>query len=550
VSRRLVKLPGLAPIDIDAIPPGARPEFDRRLAQFVADAKRNPLYNVEPFGSRLASEFRTELLTADGERLDELAGRIVRAPSSDAGAQVAFLSAGRVKEKMAIAGNRSGKTHIGVVDDLIQLLDREMLPEWLQPYKAWDPPFRLRVVTMDLNSTLYGVMIPKFQQLVPREALHKGDWDRAFSSSLRTLRFENGSWVQFMSADQDREKHAGADLDRVHFDEEPPPPGGQGIYDENRRRTIDRAGQLMFTMTPLLGLSFTYDEIYQRRHTPDVQVHQWSMLDNPHLPPQEVVAEIKRCRTEAERRAVIFGDFVHFRGRVLEAFTDKHIAGTVSREQVAGLDEVVIGFDPGVRQGGVVWCGFDRDNRMLVFDELYPSGESVESISEQMSARNRHWGLRDENLTVVIDPAAWQRSSVTGTETVATELMRLGWNVLPGQNDRQAGILELQARLERDALRVSRDCASWLYEQERWLVASDEKDAEKRARTAKGAQFSTLGPDHLMDPTRYAAMYRTYAHASSSMYTPRVPAEWKPGTVPPIGGLNPQRSRPPLGFMS
>lgn len=545
----IIRLPGLDPFDYDLLTDEQRPYVDELLADYVEHAKRNPLYRFEPF-TRREDTGRERLLEASGPELESLAKMALAAPSTGTGAQVGFLAAGRVKEKMAIAGNRSGKTEIGVVDDLIQLLDEEFIPEWLMPFKFWEPPFKLRVVTMDLNSTLYGVMIPKFQALTPRDALWKRDWEKAFSSSLRVLRFANGSMVQFMSADQDREKHAGADLDRVHFDEEPPPPNGKGIYDENRRRTIDRSGQLMFTMTPLLGLSFTYDEIFMRRDSPDVQVHQWSMLDNPHLPPSEVVGELLRCKTQAERRAVIFGDFVHFRGRVLEKFNaDRHLIQPIGRPEVALFDEVVIGYDPGVRRGGVVWLGFNKSNEMVVFDELYPSGMSVEAISHAMSEKNRAWGLRDERVTVVIDPAAWQRSTVSGSETVASELMRLGWNVIPGQNDRVAGILELQGRLENDALRVTANCVHWLHEQERWLVASDEEDAEMKPRTAKGAQFSTLGPDHLMDPTRYGAMYRAYADLNFAPISTSAPA-WKPGFTPDVSGITRRRDQAPLGFMS
>jgi hypothetical protein len=48
-----------------------------------------------------------------------------------------------------------------------------------------------------------------------------------------------------------------------------------------------------------------------------------------------------------------------------------------------------VGIDPGVARGGVVWCGFDRDNVMLVFDELYPEGKTVGEIAKEIRAKNR-----------------------------------------------------------------------------------------------------------------------------------------------------------------
>src|SRR4051812_21136592 len=38
-----------------------------------------------------------------------------------------------------VAGNRFGKTHINIVDALIQTLPYELVPPWLHPYKVLDP---------------------------------------------------------------------------------------------------------------------------------------------------------------------------------------------------------------------------------------------------------------------------------------------------------------------------------------------------------------------------------------------------------------------------
>ena len=40
-----------------------------------------------------------------------------------------------------------------------------------------------------------------------------------------------------------------------------------------------------------------------------------------------------------------------------------------------------------------MWVAFDRDNHMLVFDELYPGSETVPEIAKQIHAKNRLWGL-------------------------------------------------------------------------------------------------------------------------------------------------------------
>ncbi len=296
-----------------------------------------------------------------------------------------------VRVKMGIAGNQAGKTVIGVVDDLIQCLDEEALPERLKLFKAWDPPFRCRVVTMDLGASLYDVIIAKWQEMTPVEYLQGGSWDSGFDKTQRVLRFKNGSQVQFMSSEQPREKHQGATLDRVRFDEEPPQPNGYGIYRESRMRVLRRNGEIAFNMTPSLlggGLTWTYDEVYNRRHEPHVYVGQWSMLDNPYLDRKSIEHEISMCATEAEKRARIYGDFVSFRGRVLEELKDHHVIDMIPRSHLKDMD-VLIGYDPGLTRGGVVWAAFDQANDMLVFDELYPQNQSVETIVKAARAKNQ-----------------------------------------------------------------------------------------------------------------------------------------------------------------
>jgi hypothetical protein len=70
--------------------------------------------------------------------------------------------------------------------------------------------------------------------------------------------------------------------------------------------------------------------------------------------------------------------------------------------------QVYVGIDPGIARGGVVWCGFDRDNVMLVFDELYPEGKTVEEIALISGRRTAEWGIEPD--VYVIDPSARNRS--------------------------------------------------------------------------------------------------------------------------------------------
>ncbi|HEY6019922.1 MAG TPA: terminase family protein, partial [Candidatus Paceibacterota bacterium] len=486
------------------------PVEEKYLRLYEAQVERNPLWGFKPFGTS-----RRQVTPWPHPTFEEI-------EEDPNGAQMGFLSHGPsgdgIDIKMGTAGNQAGKTTIGIVDDLIQLCDRDALPPWLQQYKFWEPPFRLRVVTMDLNNHLFGVFIPKLQELCPTSQLKGGSWDEAFSKTRRILEFKNGSYIQFLSAEQSREVHQGWTGDRIHFDEEPPPPNGYDIYQESRKRVMASCGQLMFTMTPLLGLSWSYDELWQRKTDSKESIFgiQWSLVDNSAIPESAIKQEIVACRTEREFKARIMGDFTSYRGRVLEQFEDRHIVEPPSRQKVQELD-VIVGIDPGLSRCGVVWCGFDKDNAMVVFDELYLSNiplvspdPKVDTVVSLIREKNKRWGKKP--LYYVVDPAARIRDMVTAHESVQTALIREGFLVIPGENAREPGILEMWGRLEASppALVVSKACTNWLHEQDRWLVHQDEVGAEARPSSGKGVNFTTTGPDHLMDPTRYCAMARAW----------------------------------------
>ena len=60
-------------------------------------------------------------------------------------------------------------------------------------------------------------------------------------------------------------------------------------------------------MTPLLGLSWSYDELWMRRYDPKEQIFglQWSLVDNARIPRAAIEQEIRTCRTEREFKARI-----------------------------------------------------------------------------------------------------------------------------------------------------------------------------------------------------------------------------------------------------
>lgn len=416
----------------------------------------------------------------------------------------------RTHVKAFLGGNQSGKTTAGVADDLLQAVDAECLPDRLKPFKRFDPPFLGRIVTPDFTSTMEGVVFEKLKALAPKAQLLGGGWDSAYDKQLRKLRFANGSWLDFLTYEQDLDKFGGATLDRVHFDEEPPGEKGRKIYLQSRVRVMARGGDLVFTMTPELGMSWMFDEVFERRLEDDVTVVQVATDENVFLPAEQVEEAYSRMSDE-EQQAKRKGLFVHFGGLVVNIDRGRHVVSAPSPQHVRGLQNYVV-IDPGAAQGAVLFGGFDRDDVLLAWDELYPSGAGalVENVVGSIDERLNAWGLTREDVTFVIDPSARNRT-VDGGLGVEVAFWQRGIYPIHGKNHRKGSILQLRGRVGADvpAVLISEDCRKLVWELGRWRVAEDENtDRVKRGQT--GDSFATEGPDHLADCLRYLAMERLW----------------------------------------
>lgn len=453
--------------------------------------------------------------------------------------QTAFHSS-PARTRLYVGGNRAGKSTAGSADDLIQALPPEFVPAHLMPFKKYgfDEPFKGRVITPDLGHTM-EVVISKFRELTPREALVNGHWGTgSWDKTRRVLRFENGSTIDFMSTEQDPDKFGGVDLHRVHYDEEPSGPNVETIWQESDVRLWDHDGDVILTMTPLFGVStIVYDRVWMPFESGKAGVFaiQASVWDNPHIPPDRVREEIKDW-TDEERQARIEGKFVHFAGAFYEEFGEEHVRVPMPPREIQQMDTIV-GIDPGLECTAVVWVAFDDRNAGFVFAELYEHDEIPKDVAQKIKAMNLKWGI--EPLYYVIDPAARVRDQVN-REQIQSAYSREGIPPIFGQNARGPGILEVKRRLQAKppALVLAEDCRNLRHEFP--LYRKDPKSQD---------DFAALKVhDHALDALRYVCMERPWGP-----YRPLQADEFKPWeygktidlqTVP-AGG-----SGPPLGDMT
>jgi len=425
--------------------------------------------------------------------------------------QVGFHSS-REPLKAFLGGNRSGKTTAGICDDLIQAVDRDCLPERLLPFKKWEPPFHCRIIAPDFTSTMEGVIFPKLREWTPKSQLVGGSFDKAFDKANRVLRFVNGSTFDFLTFEQDLDKFGGAAKHRIHYDEEPP----KDIRNESLMRLIDYGGDELFTMTPLQGMSWMYDEIWEpwtKGKLEDGMVVLVDMDDNPHLD-EKTKKRVLKGLSEEERQARKSGRFVHFAGMIYDDFSRNFhvIPETSPPNSVPDGAQVYVGIDPGMRfMAAVVWCYLTPDDTMVVFDELALEGHIVEKVCEAIKLVNHKHASIINGVSVpltpawyVIDPAARNVNHQTGRSD-QMEYTDHGIVTILGQNSVTAGINRVKERLQTRRLLVTANCTNTIdeFRKYRWAKAT-RTEADPKEKPVKK-------DDHLLDALRYVVMSRPYA---------------------------------------
>lgn len=418
--------------------------------------------------------------------------------------------------KAFLGGNRSGKTTAGILDDLIQAVDQDCLPPHLIPYKKWQPPFYCRIIVPDFTSTLEGVIFQKLREWTPRDQLVGNAFDKAYEKTRRKLSFKNGSWMDFLTFEQDLDKFGGAALHRVHYDEEPP----SNIRRESTMRLIDYGGDEIFSMTPLHGMSWMYDSIYEpwtKHQLRDATVVLVDMDDNPHLD-ERTKRKALEGLTREEREARKSGRFVHFAGMIYGEFSrSEHVIPEICPDETGqralpAHSNVFVGIDPGIRHmAGVVWTYIDPSGTMVVFDELALQGHNIEEVCEAIKRTNMKWGQRQPDGSIhplhpaayIMDPSAGNRAHNTGRSD-QSEYTKHGVIAILGQNAIPAGISAVKVRLQTYKLLVAANCQTLIdeFRKYRWATPTRSEDDPK--------EKPVKADDHLLDALRYVVMSRPY----------------------------------------
>lgn len=355
------------------------------------------------------------LLSGIGEKLVETAALPNLNRYEPHKKQSAFHKATK-KGRLYIGGNRAGKTIANVLECLWWITKTH--PHRKMPKE----PVRGRLVCVDFLNGLDKIILPLFKQWLPAKYLINNDWDQSYDKEHKTLTLANKSFIEFMSYDQDLDKFAGTSRHFVSFDEEPP----KTVFNECGARLIDTNGDWWISMTPVDGMTWVYDDIFEPWETDPVnninEVVQADMLDNPHITP-EAAERFLAGLDPKERAAREHGHFVQLGGRVFKKF-DKDIHRVDFDFKVTSEMRVYTSIDIGwAHPTAWLWHAVEPNGHITTFHEMVESFVTIEDWAKRV-----HSFETENKISVYLrtgDPALKQTRSNTGTSDI-TEYSRHG----------------------------------------------------------------------------------------------------------------------------
>lgn len=407
------------------------------------------------------------------------------------------------KEKLYIGGNRSGKT-VGGGAEVVQWLTGEHRYRTDLP----KPPVRGRMVAVDIEDGIKKIAIPEIKKWMPTKYLKDGSWDKSYDKQSRTLTLTNGSFLEFMSYEQEVEKFAGTSRHFTWFDEEPP----EDIFNECILRLVDTDGSYWITMTPLIEMSWTKDRIYDPWLGGDrsIYVLEVNTTDNPHIK-VEALDRLTRGLSESEREARRSGRYISHTGLVYSknSFNPESASegGNVMEDLLTDIDlwkqmqqfDHFVMMDHGLFNPTVfLFACYNTDGAIIVYDEIYIRDNIIRDSCRAYLRRREQLGVPIRYI--VGDPAIRNRAANTGL-SYQSEYAEHGVYIALGNNDVSMGIARVQNRFAKKLLYITRRCEKTLWEisNYRW----DRFQSSKIASRRNAKDMPMKKNDHAMDALRY-----------------------------------------------
>jgi phage terminase large subunit-like protein len=404
-----------------------------------------------------------------------------------------FFRAGAAHaERCFMAANRVGKTEgVGAYEATAHLTGR--YPAWWEgrrfnrPVSAWVAGKDGKTVRDILQRALLGPA-PQFGTgMIPADAIIGTTPKPGVPEAVESVYVKHisggRSELTFKSYEAGQESFYGTRKDFVWLDEE----CELKIYTECLLRTLavvlgEPNGLMLLTYTPLWGMTDLAKEYLQAPEGSPKRLITATWDNAPHLS-KETRAELYKSIPPHEREARTEGRPMLGSGAI---YPIPEADFVVDDFEVPDHFPRGYGMDVGWHKTAAIWGAWDRESDIAYLTSHHYRGQAEPIIHVEGIRARGDW------IPGFIDPAANGRSQIDGSQLLQI-YRRLGLNLQPADNAREAGIYEVWMRLSTGRLKVFRSCMHWLDEFR--IFARDEN-----GKIINEQKF------HLMAATRYLFM--------------------------------------------
>jgi phage terminase large subunit-like protein len=413
--------------------------------------------------------------------------------------QAEFHAAGAThRERLLRAGNQEGKTYAGAAETSYHLLG---------DYPPWWRGRRFNKATVGWCAGVTGVLVRDGPQrllcgapgvsdafgtgFIPRDRFNdKPSLARGVTDAYDTIQVKhvsgNISTLTFKSFEQGRPKFQSGTLDFGWLDEEPP----ADVYSECLARITATAGFLFITFTPLSGMS-TVVARFLTEASPDRADIVMTIYDAKHISPEER-AKIIAGYPAHEREARTMGTPMMGTGRIFMIADD-----TITEDDLTYIPEhwtKLWGIDFGIGHPfAAVLHAWDRDADVI---HILKSHRVKDKLPIQHVQAMR--------AVAANVPVAWPQDGTQRRDDgkpMSSHYKKHGLLMLPGHakwddgsNSTEAGVLEMQSRMESQRFKVARSL----------MIGNWGDEFRNYHRDDKGLIVKTM--DDLMSATRVGVM--------------------------------------------
>ena len=306
-----------------------------------------------------------------------------------------------VKIFALLGGNRSSKTERGAFIAVAWLFGKE----FFRNEPSWRYVKDLPIPDHGVNIWCVGLDFSVIQNVIWKEKLRTGHrhggllpkTPSPYITRISDSQFQvdvdvNGrkSTLICKSADSGPEKFQSASVDLVWFDEE----CSVEVFNESYQRTIDCAGKILITLTPLTDVGsgvkapWVYD-LHQewKAGRKDVVFISLDTLANPFIPDDEKIKLKEKWAGHPEERARLYGEFIRRAGLVYPQWDPKiHLVKPfripADWRRIASIDPAATGVT------ACVWLAISPRNDVYLYRLYYERDQIVSDHCKNILVRN------------------------------------------------------------------------------------------------------------------------------------------------------------------